>query len=76
MLLQDLAPWDVPYFTGQARQSKFSMSGGDLAPYFSLGAVMDGLSSLLQNLYNVSLKVQEPLPGELWTNDVYKLAGG
>lgn len=71
---RDLAPWDVPYFTGQARQSKFSMSGGDLAPYFSLGAVMDGLSSLLRNLYNVSLKVQEPLPGELWTNDVYKLA--
>lgn len=71
---RDLAPWDVPYFTGQARQSKFSMSGSDLAPYFSLGAVMDGLSSLLRNLYNVSLKVQEPLPGELWTSDVYKLA--
>lgn len=47
----------------------------NLAPYFSLGSVMEGLSGLLQNLYDVTLEVEEPLPGELWANDVYKLAG-
>ncbi|KAK4308771.1 hypothetical protein Pmani_019553 [Petrolisthes manimaculis] len=71
---RNLAPWDVPYFTSQARRSKFQMSGSDLAPYFSLGAVMEGLSNLLHSLYDVTLQLQEPSNGELWANDVYKLA--
>lgn len=71
---RELAPWDVPYFTSQAKQSKFKVSANDLAPYFSLGAVMEGLNGLLSCLYDVTLEVEEPVPGELWTSDVYKLA--
>lgn len=51
------------------------MSATTLAPYFSLGTVMEGLNGLLGNLYDVSLEVEEPAPGELWANDIYKLAG-
>ncbi|XP_053631220.2 mitochondrial intermediate peptidase [Cherax quadricarinatus] len=71
---RDLAPWDVPYFTGQIRQNKFQVSANDLMPYFSLGAVMEGLSGLLFHLYDVMLQLEEPQPGELWTSDIYKLA--
>lgn len=42
-----LAPWDVPYYTGQARQNKFVVNKTDLSQYFSLGTVMDGLCGLL-----------------------------
>nr|XP_045596274.1 mitochondrial intermediate peptidase-like [Procambarus clarkii] len=71
---RDLAPWDVPYFTGQVRQNKFLVGANDLMPYFSLGAVMEGLNGLLVSLYDVTLQLEEPQPGELWTSDVYKLA--
>ncbi|KAG7163158.1 Mitochondrial intermediate peptidase-like [Homarus americanus] len=63
---RDVAPWDVPYFASQVRQNKFLVSASDLMPYFSLGAVMEGLNGLLLNLYNVTLEVEEPSPGELW----------
>lgn len=36
---------------------------------------MEGLNGLLQKLYDVTMEVEEPAPGELWANDVYKLAG-
>ncbi|KAK7075656.1 hypothetical protein SK128_015080 [Halocaridina rubra] len=71
---KDISPWDVPYFTGQARQNKFNLNTSELAPYFSLGAVMDGLSGLLYNMYNVTLEIEETKHGELWSSDVYKLA--
>lgn len=69
-----LAPWDVPYYTGQARQNKFIVNTTDLSQYFSLGTVMDGLCGLLERLYNIKLQLEDPQPGELWTSDVYKLA--
>ena len=72
---QGLAPWDVLHFTRILRQNKCEVSANALAPYFSLGAVMEGLSGLLHNLYDVTLQVEEPTPGELWATDVYKLAG-
>ncbi|XP_066987964.1 mitochondrial intermediate peptidase isoform X1 [Macrobrachium rosenbergii] len=71
---KSLAPWDVPYFTGQARQNKFNLNTSELAPYLSLGAVMDGLNRLLNSLYDVVLEVEEPKSGELWASDVYKVA--
>ncbi|XP_063878563.1 mitochondrial intermediate peptidase-like isoform X2 [Scylla paramamosain] len=69
-----LAPWDVLHFTRILRQNKCEVSANILAPYFSLGAVMEGLSGLLHNLYDVTLEVEEPTPGELWATDIYKLA--
>lgn len=69
-----LAPWDVLHFTRLLRQAKCDVSGTTLAPYFSLGTVMEGLNGLLGKLYDVTLEVEEPAPGELWANDIYKLA--
>ena len=36
---------------------------------------MEGLSQLLTDLYDIFLKVEEPIPGELWSSDVNKVAG-
>ena len=63
------------HFSRILRQNQCEVSATALAPYFSLGAVMEGLSGLLHQLYNVTLEVEEPAPGEVWASDVYKLAG-
>ena len=36
---------------------------------------MEGLSQLLTDLFDIFLKVEEPILGELWSNNVYKVAG-
>ncbi|MCL4132360.1 UNVERIFIED_CONTAM: hypothetical protein GTU68_064770 [Idotea baltica] len=70
-----LAPWDVAYLIARARHRSLPAELSDgLSAYFSLGAVMDGLSNLFTDLFNISLRVEEPQPGELWTDDVYKVA--
>ena len=65
--------WDVPYFSMQGRQS-FDRQCYQISEYFSLGACMEGLNRLFNKLYNVQLCLVDPLPGELWHNDVYKLS--
>lgn len=49
------------------------MEPGAYGPFFSLGACMDGLDVLLGRLLGVSLRVQQPAPGEVWAQDVRKL---
>lgn len=36
---------------------------------------MEGLNSLFKHLYGISLETVEAEPGELWSPDVYKVAG-
>ncbi|KAB7495062.1 Mitochondrial intermediate peptidase [Armadillidium nasatum] len=70
-----LAPWDVSFLTGIARYHNMpkGITAETILPYLSLGTVMEGLNDLFIDLFNVSLKVEESLPGELWSNDVYKV---
>uniref|UniRef100_A0A8P4KHX9 Mitochondrial intermediate peptidase n=1 Tax=Dicentrarchus labrax TaxID=13489 RepID=A0A8P4KHX9_DICLA len=44
------------------------------SPYLSLGACMEGLNNLFSQLYGVSLMSEHPAAGEVWSEDVRKLA--
>ncbi|CAK1602415.1 unnamed protein product [Parnassius mnemosyne] len=66
--------WDTPYFTHKAKTQLLNVANSDFSPYFSLGGCMEGLNMLCQELYGISLKSEEMLPGESWSPDVYKLA--
>uniref|UniRef100_A0A3B4A0D6 Mitochondrial intermediate peptidase n=1 Tax=Periophthalmus magnuspinnatus TaxID=409849 RepID=A0A3B4A0D6_9GOBI len=44
------------------------------SPYLSLGACMEGLNNLFSQLYGVSLMSEHPRAGEVWSDDVRKLA--
>lgn len=70
----DLMCWDTPYYTQKARNLLLDAADSDLSPYFSLGACMEGLNMLCQELYGITLVHEEMLPGESWAPDVYKLS--
>lgn len=72
--LDNLMCWDTPYFTHKAKTQILNVANSDFSPYFSLGACMEGLNMLCEQLYGISLKPEDMLPGESWSPDVYKLA--
>lgn len=45
-------------------------------PFFSLGACMEGLNTLFNRLLGISLCVEQPAEGEVWSEDVRKLVSG
>ncbi|GCC27426.1 mitochondrial intermediate peptidase-like [Chiloscyllium punctatum] len=70
----ELMPWDHPYYSGVLRAERFNIEPGLYSPFFSLGACMDGLNLLFTRLFGVSLCVEEPEKGEVWSDDIRKLA--
>lgn len=71
----EIWPWDTTYYSGIARHEMCSVSGTQLAPYFSLGACIEGLSDLFTDLFGIRLReVSDVGVGELWCADVRKLA--
>ncbi len=45
-----------------------------VSEYFSLGTCMEGLNRIFGTIFGVELAVEETLPGEVWHDDVRKLA--
>uniref|UniRef100_A0A8C1N1F7 Mitochondrial intermediate peptidase n=1 Tax=Cyprinus carpio TaxID=7962 RepID=A0A8C1N1F7_CYPCA len=70
----ELMPWDHPYFSGVIRAERFNIEPSLYSPYFSLGACMEGLNGLFTQLYGASLLAEQPSVGEVWSEDVRKLA--
>uniref|UniRef100_A0A673GK74 Mitochondrial intermediate peptidase n=1 Tax=Sinocyclocheilus rhinocerous TaxID=307959 RepID=A0A673GK74_9TELE len=59
---------------GVIRAERFNIEPSLYSPYFSLGACMEGLNGLFTQLYGVSLLAEQPSVGEVWSEDVRKLA--
>jgi len=71
----EIWPWDTTYYGGIARHELCSVSGTQLAPYFSLGACIEGLSDLFADLFGIRLReLTDVGVGELWCSEVRKLA--
>ncbi|XP_017881239.1 mitochondrial intermediate peptidase [Ceratina calcarata] len=71
---QEIMPWDTAYFTAKAKRTWLNMSITESAPYFSLGSCMDGINILIQALFGIRLEYVPILPGEVWANNVHKIA--
>ncbi|XP_069566121.1 mitochondrial intermediate peptidase-like isoform X1 [Brachyistius frenatus] len=69
-----LMPWDHPFLSGVLRAERFNIEPSLYSPYFSLGACMEGLNNLFSQLYGVTLMSEPPSAGEVWSEDVRKLA--
>nr|XP_061797355.1 mitochondrial intermediate peptidase-like [Nerophis lumbriciformis] len=70
----ELMPWDHPFLSGVLRAERYNIEPSLYSPYFSLGACMEGLNILFSRLYGVSLMSEHPSAGEVWSDDVRKLA--
>ncbi|XP_069747510.1 mitochondrial intermediate peptidase-like isoform X2 [Narcine bancroftii] len=70
----ELMPWDHSYYSGVVRAERFNIEPSIYSPFFSLGACMDGLNLLFTKLLGISLHVEQPEKGEVWCDDVRKLA--
>lgn len=65
----DLAHWDISFWSERLRESKFDINEEELRPYFSLPKVMDGLFNLANKLFEINI---EPVDGlaPVWQPDV------
>lgn len=70
-----LQAWDRDFYMEKIRAEMRSRVKNDdqLAAYFSVGTVMQGLSRLFENLYGIRFVPRETLPGETWHPDVKRL---
>lgn len=66
--IDELAPWDIAYFSEKLREQTLGLSDESLRPYFAYPQVLQGLFDLIHGLFGVKI---EPLPGvEVWHADV------
>lgn len=63
-----LEMWDVPYFSEKLRQHRYAISQEMLRPYFPLSQVLQGLFTIVQRLYGIS--IQQQACEEIWHPDV------
>ncbi|KAG6013425.1 hypothetical protein E4U54_006757 [Claviceps lovelessii] len=71
----NLQAWDRDLYMEKIRAEMRSRTRHEdqLAAFFSVGTVMQGLSRLFDRLYGVRFVPREPLPGEVWHPDVKRL---
>ncbi|EGW04620.1 mitochondrial intermediate peptidase isoform X1 [Cricetulus griseus] len=70
----ELMPWDPPYYSGVIRAERYNIEPSLYCPFFSLGACMEGLNVLFNKLLGITLYAEQPAKGEVWCDDVRKLA--
>jgi oligopeptidase A len=62
-----LEAWDVPYYADKLQQQLHAVSEEALRPWFPLPRVLDGLFSIVERLYGVTLAARDDVP--VWHPD-------
>ncbi|KAL6633250.1 hypothetical protein ACP70R_025921 [Stipagrostis hirtigluma subsp. patula] len=65
----DLTHWDLTFWSERLRESKYDINEEELRPYFALPKVMDGLFTLANKLFGVSVEPADGL-APVWHSDV------
>jgi oligopeptidase A len=66
--INDLAPWDIAFFSEKLRHHKFNFSQEDLKPYFPVSTVLAGLFDLVNRLYGITISRGEGI--DVWHPDI------
>jgi len=64
----ELQAWDLAYFSEKLRQARHAISQEALRPWFPLDRVLDGLFTVVERLFGLSIRPREDVP--LWHPDV------
>ncbi|KAF8779328.1 hypothetical protein HU200_002761 [Digitaria exilis] len=65
----DLTHWDLTFWSERLRESKYDINEEALRPYFALPKVMDGLFTLANKLFGVTVEPADGL-APVWHSDV------
>lgn len=66
--LEDLKPWDLPFYRERIREDHYQLSDEELKPYFPIEKVIDGMFKIVSELFNVD--ILEIKDFESWHKDV------
>ena len=66
---QDLMNWDTTFWAEKQREAKFDFKEEELRPYFSLPRVLDGLFSLANRIFGVTITEADG-KAPVWHEDV------
>ena len=55
--MDEVAPWDIAYVSEKIRQSRYAISEEELRPYFPLPKVMEGLFTIINKLYGMTMEL-------------------
>lgn len=53
--IEDLGPWDIPYYSEKLRRERFDFSQEELRPYFPLPKVLEGLFHVVERLFGLHI---------------------
>lgn len=67
--VDNLAPWDVGYYSEKLRLERYALSQEELRPWFPAGKVLEGLFKISSQLFNVEFK-QDPKVAT-WHSDAH-----
>ncbi len=65
---EDLAPWDLAYYSEKLREHRYAITQEELRPYFPLPRVLTGMFSVVERLFD--LRIQETEGVDTWHPDV------
>ncbi|OKY25081.1 oligopeptidase A [Thalassotalea sp. PP2-459] len=66
--VNELAPWDLTYYSEKLKQSRFAISDEELRPYFPEHKVVSGLFEVVNRLFGI--KITEKTGIDTWHEDV------
>ena len=64
-----LEPWDITYWSEKLKEAKFEITEEETRPYFALPAVLDGMFSLVERIFDVKVIAADG-EAEVWHPDV------
>ena len=66
----NLAPWDITFWSEKLRQEKFSLDQESLRPWFPLSRVLEGLFQLCDRLFDIKIVCDDNDSIPKWHSDV------
>jgi len=67
--LEKLMPWDITFWSERLKERKFELTEEETRPYFALPAVLDGMFTLFDRIFNIKVKAADG-EAEVWNKDV------
>ncbi len=66
--VSELQPWDIAYYSEKLRQHRYAISQEELRPYFPEDKVVNGLFTIVQKLFGITIKALNNV--DTWHPDV------